>query len=76
MLRVMADNMHAINFYRKCNFVDAEMIPLVCDVSPDRKVYRDATGDEKPKKYFLKMNYCPLVLLVVNLFLHRAIYLS
>jgi perosamine synthetase len=58
-LRVMSDNGHAIEFYRKLGFKDDVLLPLRKHVEGDGIYYRPvAEGDPvKPDKYFLRMVY-------------------
>ena len=58
-LRVMADNAHAIAFYKRNNFEESEMIPLFCEESDEIKVFREAKKNELVSKYFVRMNFIP-----------------
>jgi perosamine synthetase len=60
-LRVMNDNHHAIEFYRKLGFVDNQLIPLRRYEDDERIEYRTLTEDDhnEPDKYFLRMKYVP-----------------
>lgn len=56
-LRVMEDNLQAIEFYKRNSFYEERHIPLVREVKGDVILYRDANAGEKPTKHFLLMNY-------------------
>jgi len=58
-LRVMADNAHAIAFYKRHNFVEVERIPLFCEENNQCKVFREAKKMEPVSNYFVRMSYSP-----------------
>ena len=58
-LRVMEDNIHAIKFYEKNNFVKTEKIPLIKETKNNVLSYRQADKTEKPDKFFIKMTWKP-----------------
>lgn len=59
-LRVLSDNAHAIDFYKKLNFVEGDFIPLHKHQEGNAVFYRDLTcPEESIDKYFLRMQYAP-----------------
>lgn len=54
-LRVFADNIHAVEFYRKCGFAEYEQIPLKKIVKPNIIIWEEDNSLKKADKYFLKM---------------------
>jgi perosamine synthetase len=58
-LRVLDDNRHAIEFYRRLGFVDDRRIPLRRHVQGPRVDYLPVAGDDtaEPDKFFLRMVY-------------------
>ena len=60
-LRVMDDNKHAIEFYRKLGFKDDQLIPLRKHEEGERIEYRPLTKNDhnEPDKHFLRMVYMP-----------------
>jgi RimJ/RimL family protein N-acetyltransferase len=58
-LRVFSDNQPAIKLYRRCHFIDHELIPLR-KIEKDSGKFWEETNDKKlADKYFLKMKYQP-----------------
>jgi perosamine synthetase len=58
-LRVMQDNLKAIEFYKHNSFYEECLIPLVRENKGDAIFYREANSGEKPNKEFLRMKYLP-----------------
>jgi perosamine synthetase len=58
-LRVMDDNLHAIEFYKRNEFVEDRRIPLVREDKNGTVSYRDATEYEEPVKRFVRMVWQP-----------------
>lgn len=60
-LRVFSDNEHAIRFYRRIGFVDAQLIPLRRWEEGGSVFYRPLADRDcnPPDKYFLRMVYSP-----------------
>jgi perosamine synthetase len=58
-LRVMDDNLHAIEFYKKNYFNEEKRIPLVREVHGSNVSYREADKNETPDKFFIQMNLVP-----------------
>ncbi|MBI5613797.1 GNAT family N-acetyltransferase [Candidatus Gottesmanbacteria bacterium] len=59
-LRVFSDNERAIKLYRRCNFVDDDLIPLVKEVRDDGTYWiEDSKMKAKPERSFLKMRHVP-----------------
>ena len=54
-LRVMDDNSHAIEFYKKNNFYEEAKIPLIKNVSKDLVTYVQATSCNESDKNFIQM---------------------
>lgn len=54
-LRVMDDNPHAIEFYKRNSFLEQSKIPLVKESSGSITNYREAHGGEKADKFFIRM---------------------
>ena len=59
ILRVMDDNKHAINFYKKNDFIEDKLIPLVKEKNGDFVSYREASSGEPHEKYFIRMIWNP-----------------
>ena len=60
-LRVLSDNQHAINFYRKLEFSDDLMLPLRRHEEGDSISYLPLAEDDRalPDRHFLRMIYSP-----------------
>lgn len=58
-LRVMDDNDHAINFYKKNGFIEESRIPLVKEEKEGFISYQEAKSDELPSKFFVRMSWQP-----------------
>lgn len=56
-LRVFSDNAHAVDFYRKLGFQDADLIPLRKHLEGPAVIYRplDPSDAAAPDKHFLRM---------------------
>jgi perosamine synthetase len=59
-LRVMNDNLSAINFYKKNGFIEECQIPLYKEESAGTVSYREAKAGESSEKSFVKMNWRPV----------------
>jgi perosamine synthetase len=60
-LRVMDDNPHAIEFYKKNNFAENKRIPLIKEINANLVSYREAGPGEEPIKYFVNMEFKPSI---------------
>ncbi|QDC88106.1 bifunctional GNAT family N-acetyltransferase/PLP-dependent aspartate aminotransferase family protein [Candidatus Methylopumilus universalis] len=60
-LRVMDDNPHAIEFYKKNNFAENKRIPLIKEINGNTVLYREAGPGEEPIKYFVNMEFKPSI---------------
>lgn len=58
-LRVMEDNLQAIDFYKRNSFVEDSRIPLIKEINGNIISYRETKSGEKQEKYFVRMNYIP-----------------
>lgn len=58
-LRVFSDNIHAVNFYKRCGFSKIIKIPLIKKIEPNFQVWQESEKLKKAEKYFLKMEYKP-----------------
>ena len=58
-LRVMDDNIKAINFYKRNKFEEDQLIPLVRENNDEMISYREANAGEAVTKHFLRMKYMP-----------------
>jgi RimJ/RimL family protein N-acetyltransferase len=57
-LRVFSDNERAIKLYRRCNFVDDDLISLTKEVRDDGTYWiEDSNMKAKPERSFLKMRH-------------------
>jgi perosamine synthetase len=58
-LRVFSDNGHAIEYYKRCGFVERDLLPLRCHREKDNISYLPVKpdDDEPPDKYFRRMIY-------------------
>lgn len=56
-LRVLSDNTHAVEFYKRNGFKEVELIPLKKKVKPGMICWEEDKTIKKAKKYFLKMRY-------------------
>jgi perosamine synthetase len=56
-LRVMDDNPHAIDFYKRNSFLEQSKIPLVKESSGSTTNYREVHANEKFDKFFIRMVY-------------------
>lgn len=59
-LRVMDDNQHAIDFYKRNGFVEDRRIPLFKEERDAFVCYREAEVNEKPVKEFVLMVWQPI----------------
>jgi perosamine synthetase len=60
-LRVMDDNPHAIEFYKKNNFAENKRIPLIKEINGNTVSYREAGAGEEPIKCFVNMEFKPSI---------------
>ena len=60
-LRVMDDNPHAIEFYKKNNFAENKRIPLIKEINGNTVSYREAGPGEEPIKCFVNMEFKPSI---------------
>ena len=60
-LRVMDDNPHAIEFYKKNNFVENKRIPLIKEINGNTVSYREAGPGEELIKCFVNMEFKPSI---------------
>jgi len=58
-LRVMDDNSHAIDFYKRIGFIEDRRIPLVKDEKDGFVSYREANKGESSAKTFVRMIWQP-----------------
>lgn len=60
-LRVFNDNEHAINYYKKLDFVSGQKIPLRKHQNGETIIYSPLESNDKaaPDQYFLRMHYAP-----------------
>jgi perosamine synthetase len=58
-LRVLSDNEHAIDFYRRLGWTDDELQPLVSEVDGPRETLRHAREGEEADAWYLRMVYAP-----------------
>jgi perosamine synthetase len=56
-LRVLSDNEHAIDFYRRIGWTDDELQPLVSEVDGPRETLRPAREGEEADAWYLRMVY-------------------
>lgn len=54
-LRVFSDNDQAINYYKKCGFLNKKLIPLRKIIRPGITLWQEDNRIKKTKKYFLNM---------------------
>ncbi len=54
-LRVFSDNDRAVNYYKRCGFVNYELIPLRKIAKPNMIIWEEDNTLENADKYFLKM---------------------
>lgn len=59
-LRVFSDNKHAIEFYKRCGFVQYKLIPLKKIKKEDATIWKEDKKLKKVDKYFLKMVFQPV----------------
>jgi perosamine synthetase len=60
-LRVMDDNPHAIEFYKKNNFAENKRILLIKEINGNSVSYREAGPGEEPIKCFVNMEFKPSI---------------
>lgn len=58
-LRVMDDNLHAIEFYKRNGFIEDRRIPLFREEQNGLVSYREVNEGEKPVKAFVRMVWQP-----------------
>ncbi|AXK39028.1 bifunctional GNAT family N-acetyltransferase/PLP-dependent aspartate aminotransferase family protein [Crenobacter cavernae] len=58
-LRVMADNEHAIDFYKNNSFAEEQRIPLVKEQNGEFVSYREAKQGETSQQEFVRMAFKP-----------------
>lgn len=58
-LRVMDKNQHAIDFYKKNEFIEQKRLPLTKVIKGESVNYVDAKPGEVPERYFIQMIWKP-----------------